>query len=75
MREAGFPHDLRPFRRREVRGRNPSGCKPRFISVSLCLLVGAALAATFAPSRTRGSGLPKRLSLRPFASSKTEVRG
>jgi hypothetical protein len=51
----GFPHDPRPPRRRRVQGRSPSGCKPKFISASLCLLVGAALAATFASSRTWGS--------------------
>jgi hypothetical protein len=42
----------------EVRGESPSYRNHLF--------VGAASAATFAPSRTRGSGLPKRLPLRPL---------
>jgi hypothetical protein len=71
----GFSHDPRPPRRRRVQGRSPSGCKPKFISTSLCLLVGAALAATFAPSRTRGSEFIGAGFTATPAPSKAEVRG
>jgi hypothetical protein len=71
----GFSHDPRPPRRRRVQGRSPSGCKPKFISTSLCLLVGAALAATLAPSRTRGSEFIGAGFTATPASSKAEVRG
>jgi hypothetical protein len=53
----GFPHDPRPPRRRRVQGRSPSGCKPKFISASLRLLVGAALAATLCVIENQGFGV------------------
>jgi hypothetical protein len=63
----------------EERGwKNPSatpgeGCIIHF--VRLGRIVGAASAATFASSRTRGSGLPKQTSTATPTPSKTRVRG